>query len=75
MSVSRCRSCGAAVIWAQTSSNKAMPVDAEAVEQGNIFLTQANGTLRATVVPPGPGLRKSHFATCPNAKSHRRPRS
>lgn len=71
----RCRSCGAHVIWATTATGKAMPVDAEAVDApdaGNIFLTFLGGQLAAQVVEPAPGLRKSHFATCPNANTHRR---
>lgn len=56
----RCRSCNAEVYWIQTATGKKMPVDA-AVDGG---------------VAPGlhPGQGVSHFATCPHADQHRRPR-
>ena len=71
----RCRSCGAAILWARTQKGKAIPVDPEAVNPpgtGNIFLTTANGVLQAKVVTPAPGLRKAHFVTCPSAARWRK---
>jgi hypothetical protein len=81
-----CRSCGAAVIWTRTAAGKAMPVDAEPVDGGNVLLSRGPadvGIPTATVV----GKRvqpsifgddspryTSHFATCPHADTHRRPR-
>lgn len=38
--VSECRSCSAAIIWAQTQKGKRMPVDAKPVENGNIRLEE-----------------------------------
>lgn len=80
MRTSRCRSCRAEVVWCVTAGGKAMPVDVEPVEDGNVVL-EDDGDLVATVVPPGQGLLGderpryvSHFATCPNADEHRRPR-
>ena len=52
----RCRSCGAAIIWARTQKGKAIPVDPEAVNPpatGNILLVANNGTLMAKVGPAG----------------------
>lgn len=71
----RCRSCGAAIIWARTQKGKAIPVDPEAVNPpatGNILLVANNGTLMAKVGPPAPGLRKAHFVTCPSADRWRK---
>lgn len=70
---SRCRSCGAAIIWAVTGvARRAMPLDAEPTEEGNILLrdgvavvaTRADNT-------EGELMYLSHFATCPEAKRHR----
>lgn len=77
--VEACRSCNAPVVWASTKHGKSMPVDAEPVDDGNVELAY-NGSL---AVPPvasvltGPSLlggplRKSHFATCPDAEEWRR---
>lgn len=72
-----CQSCGAAVLWATTSSGRLMPVDAEPVPSpgtGNVSIEWSAGGVVpvAQVVAPAPGLHKSHFATCPHADSHRR---
>jgi hypothetical protein len=71
----RCRSCGAAILWARTDRGKSMPVDAEAVnppKTGNIFISTKNGVLTAKTVPPAPGLRLPHFVTCPSADRWRK---
>lgn len=75
--MSRCKSCGAAIVWARTIGGKRMPVDAEPSAGGSVVL-HGDGT--CTVVPlsgkpDGVSLHKSHFATCPNAEEHRKPRS
>jgi hypothetical protein len=71
--VSRCRSCQAPVQWAITENGKRMPLDADPVPGGGVteLGTDADGALlvRAT---PNAGTRSSHFASCPNAKEHRR---
>jgi hypothetical protein len=57
-----CRSCGAKIVWFNTPAGKKMPVD------------------EATTLPTDAAhqidLKRhvSHFATCPNANQHRRPR-
>jgi hypothetical protein len=55
-----CRSCGAAIVWFKTSAGKNMPVDAAGVTQEDLVLDLTRHT--------------SHFATCPQANQHRRPR-
>lgn len=73
--VSACRSCGARIIWAETLTEKRMPVDAEPTPDGNVSLEPREGFAPlATVNAPlfAAGLRKSHFATCPNAGQHRK---
>lgn len=77
--MSRCRSCGAEIIWAVTASGRNMPVDAAPSDDGTITVTQVGGKNRAEVSGP-PNLlddrprHTSHFATCKFASSHRKPR-
>lgn len=76
--IDRCRSCWAPVIWAQTIRSRMM-VNPEVVPDGNVVLTVDRGEVLATVLgpralarPDRPArLRKSHFATCPQAPSWR----
>lgn len=78
--IESCRSCDARIIWATTAGKKAMPVDAEPVDDGNVELV-LNGSLAVSPVAivhgqrsmlyDGP-LRKSHFATCPDHDRWRR---
>ncbi len=74
----KCRSCGAPILWAETEKGKNIPIDPTPVQDGNLVLI-----LRKSGLPPitmfadrldGKGLPryKSHFATCPNAGSHRK---
>jgi hypothetical protein len=78
MQRSRCRSCRAEIVWATTGAGKAMPVDAEPVDDGNVLLDEDDGYLFATVVSPGQipldgsPLYASHFASCPNSSQHRK---
>jgi len=69
---SRCRSCGAAIIWCETGHGKKMPVDARTTEAGNLVLEGQEPT--AVYVDPGTGTHTSHFATCPHADKHRKAR-
>lgn len=77
--MSTCRSCRRPVRWAVTPAGKRMPVDPEPVEGGNLLLALDDPPV-ARVVDPAQlviddGQRfVSHFATCPNADEHRRPR-
>jgi hypothetical protein len=77
--VSACRSCHAPVKWARTEAGKNMPLDVGAdgellvVPDGNVVVTGWAGPLRLVrVVAAGEGQHRSHFASCPNAKAHRR---
>lgn len=58
--IRRCASCNAQIIWFTTDAGKKMPVDAGTVEIGDYKLDLKRHT--------------SHFATCPKAAQHRRPR-
>jgi hypothetical protein len=67
-----CRSCHASIEWAYTVNGKLIPLDAEPVTEGNL---QAVGHLHGhLLVESNPtGNRRSHFATCLQAKDWRRP--
>lgn len=68
-----CRSCSAPIVWAKTANGKAMPLDAEPTAMGNVTLD--GGVIRLSTADYnalGPRYT-SHFATCPNAKGHRKP--
>ena len=71
----RCRSCAQPILWARTTSGKAMPVDPDRVPGGNVDLVNQAGHLTA-VVRRGDARPAyvSHFSTCPEAAQHRRPR-
>lgn len=85
---STCRSCGRDIIWTETERGKKMPVDAGKRNDGNILLISRGdaapqakflGKLeldaeKARALARGETFRAyvSHFATCPNAKSHRK---
>ena len=81
---SKCRSCGAEIIWIKTFSGKKMPVDAAIVnffpdpEGKELFVMENGAVVHGIKALPGevhyyPG-HISHFATCPNADQHRRRR-
>lgn len=57
--IKHCRSCRAPIIWFRTAAGKQMPVDADTVAPGELELDLKGGHV-------------SHFATCPNANTHRR---
>jgi hypothetical protein len=58
--ITRCNSCRKQIIWFKTEAGKNMPVDADTVEAGDDELDLERHI--------------SHFATCPNADRHRKPR-
>lgn len=64
--MSTCRSCGAEIKWIETKAGKMMPVDPTPLEEGEGVLGK--------VVDDGSGtLYISHFATCLEADSWRKP--
>lgn len=75
----RCKSCRAAILWTVTESGARMPVDFAPVVDGTIAISvgehEGRRAWRSRVAQIGESVvrRKSHFATCPNAKEHRKP--
>jgi hypothetical protein len=81
-----CKSCGAEIIWVKTEAGKAIPLDAEPTEGGNIIV-QVLGPDREIAhvetavekverhncpIPAGRVAFVSHFATCPQANAWRK---
>jgi hypothetical protein len=64
----RCRACQHPVEWVRTEGGKAMPLNVDRADNGNIVVI--NGV--AHVVHPGEGDRISHFATCEAASRFRK---
>ena len=73
--MSTCSSCGAEIDWYLTRKGKSIPIDPDPVPDGNLFFH--GSVIHYAKHPPAPGEEryKSHFATCPNAKHHRRKRT
>ena len=77
--VNACRSCHAPIRWARTSSGKAIPLDPNPADDGNVRLGWVGGEELALVLAAGEleaarvdgPLYRSHFASCPNAAAHR----
>lgn len=69
----KCRSCGKPVDWVTTESGKKMPLDEKPDPSGNIVLIHGIAhVLKKGEEPLERPTRTSHFATCPNAKTHRK---
>lgn len=71
---SSCGSCGAAIVWATTqATGTRIPLNATPIVGGNIELKDGIAWyLAKSSLPSGLPLYVSHFATCPNAKKHRK---
>jgi len=54
--ISKCRSCNADIIWMETVKGKSVPVDPE-----NIRGFDKNGFFHE--------IRRTHFASCPDARN------
>ncbi len=79
----KCSTCGAPIRWAMGHNGKRIPLDAEPAPNGNVRIAPSNlpdvGTwatyvTRESPAAPGEVLYLSHFATCPDAKTHRKPK-
>lgn len=73
--MSQCATCKAEIVWAVTPTGKAMPVDPDPVDNGNLVLDVDARPVSVrppelTDDPEGP-RHVSHFATCPDAQHWR----
>ena len=82
--IALCRSCRAAIIWAETVNGARVPID-EGPDPNGIIVLEEEGrrtplarylTKEQREQPPAKGEERftSHFATCPNSEQHRRKR-
>lgn len=73
--LSKCRSCGASIVWCvSASTGKRAPIDAEASAEGNILIARDGRYL--ILAPESAGehagkLHTNHFATCTSASQWR----
>lgn len=65
MNESKCKSCGAEIIWAKTHAGKRVPLDKEFENRFYFEPAKGDKVIFARTY-------KTHFATCPNAAEHRR---
>ena len=76
--MSACSSCGAPIRWAVSDkTGKRMPLDREPVVTGNVRVIDERAYVlnqheRNVANDQGVALYVNHFATCPNARKHRR---
>lgn len=77
---SKCRSCGASIMWVKTSRGKNMPIDYDKDLEheftsvpGDRGPVKEAGRDRQGPTKPSwdPDRMTSHFETCPNAGDHR----
>lgn len=70
-----CRSCAKPIFFAESaSSGKKIPLDVEPADTGTFWLTERDGDIPKATYTKQRFLQRytSHFATCPNAKKHRK---
>lgn len=73
----RCEHCHGRLLWARTVNERAMPLDAEPSDSGNVLVTEVAGHFRAEVIgkrataaalrAAGHRTHVHHAATCPYA--------
>jgi hypothetical protein len=64
-----CRSCGAAITWAETIRGKKIPLDGRDVVA---VRTEGNPIRERVIELIDTGITKVHFETCPEAEKWRR---
>lgn len=74
--MSTCRSCGAPVRWERTAAGKPIPLDPEPRPDGNLAFRDDGRvySLPQSTLDDVPRY-VTHFATCPHANQHRKPKT
>ena len=78
--MSKCKSCGAEIIWIKTASGKMMPCNPQKIfykntfPRGNMTLITPEGKFVTGTIDPSSDTYgyESHFATCPAASKFRK---
>lgn len=67
-----CQSCQQEIIWVKAVTGKSMPI--ERSDSGNLVVVKGVAHVIPKGEEPVAGMQRfvSHFATCPNARLHRR---
>ena len=70
MRTSRCKACGAEIIWSRTVNDKAIPLDYPPNPDGNVRIVNGiahvYGPLDLLLTDDADELFMPHHATCPN---------
>mgnify|MGYP001559241447 CR=1 FL=1 len=66
--MSKCRSCGAKILWTVTCKGKNMPIDFDE----DLTEEFKHASFYKTTVDFDISRMRSHFYTCPNAEQHRK---
>lgn len=66
-----CSSCGAPIVWGLTAAGERLPLDAEPLDVRGLFMRDRFSGRAITLELAYP-VHRTHFATCPNAASHRK---
>lgn len=73
-----CKSCGRAIKWARTRAGKTIPLDPEPTATGNVVLEDGLALVLTTQawadLDPAAPRWMPHWATCPTAHLHRKPK-
>jgi hypothetical protein len=69
-----CSSCGAEIRWETTVRGKPIPLDPEPVPGAHLFVNEDGAVADDRSYPAEDEAPRyeTHFATCPNARFHRR---
>lgn len=76
----RCKSCRRAILWTVTESGARMPVDFAPTVDGTVAIAHevvdGRRVWRSRIAQLGESVvrRKAHWATCPSAAQHRKPK-
>lgn len=73
MSPATCRSCGKPVVWMVTKLEKSIPVEPYSLSPDDRALLEEQPSKGKLVFDSKRHI--SHFARCPNAKTHRKKKS
>lgn len=72
----RCKSCDAPILWVRTGTGRLMPLDAVPTDTGNVLIVDDIAGVYPDIDPALKLKRYTpHFATCPGAAAHRKPRT
>lgn len=71
MSVSKCKGCGAPIIWIKTAAGQNMPLDERTY---TLYLLEPDGEQASSPRAKQVQVHASHFSTCVEADAFRRKR-